>query len=220
MVVEAVGVPFHQDQRRVVVHVRRVDGVLRHDGRVVRPLDEQDRAVIVPDGRVDIELAIREDIPLGDPLLVEVKAVRDFVVGELFRQPRDHQCGGQRDQFLIGIRMVPGRHDRREAALGVAAEVQLRDEIQRLRIVGGRIDVVEPLRKVVVFEGTVALPVAVQFHTERCDAEVVHRRSDRTDVSLLHMPGQAVKHDAQRALLEALRPVQLRVEPDAVVVQV
>lgn len=72
-----------------------------------------------------------------------------------------------------------------------------------------------------VLELAIAFAVAIQVRPERRKAELVKRPGDRHDVRFLHVARIAVKNDRDRALFAHLfRQVQLRVQPDAVVLNV
>ena len=67
-----------------------------------------------------------------------------------------------------------------------------------------------------IAEFAIAFAMSVHLHTKNRDTALIHRLLHRDDVGLFHMPGKAVDQDTERSFDRFIRPVELRMKPDAV----
>ena len=122
----------------------------------------------------------------------------------------------------------------------MAAQVEVRDEIQLPRVVDHGHGIADPLVDCLVAEGTAAHPVAVHLRPQDGEAGLIGGPHDAQEMVLLHVAGEAVDENQQRHFFRALpspgkpcfrepvfcmrrghlRQVQLAVDGDPVILQI
>lgn len=217
------GVPGDDDQPGVGVKLGGLLGVGQGHGLVGVPLNNEHGLGEAGDLVLHVE-------GLGHPDVVAVEAqapglhhVRNVgrveglaQEGALSGPVGDHPGRGQGNDSLEVVGFHAAHQHGEQPALGVAAQVQARDEVQGLGVVHHRQGAGDPLIEGVVLELAAALAVAVHLGPEGGEADLLHGLAGGHDVALLHVAGEAVDDDDQRAFFFAFGQVQLGVEVHAV----
>ena len=218
-------VPGDDLQLRVFEPLSGVQGALQRHRLVLVPVDQQHRPLIPVHGLLRIDgLGHPDIVPLQLPPVPGRQFLRNVLRIEVLPQQRalpgafgNHQGWGQGNQAADQIPGHARRQRHRQAPLGVAAQVQIRHEIQRPGIAHQGQDIGQPFIQRMVLEAAVALPVAVHVRPEHRQAHLVEGPGRGPDVGLLLVSGKSVDQDHQGAFLPALfRPVQRGVQLDSV----
>ena len=211
-------------QGRLPIPLRCLHGILHRHRVVLVSVDQQDGAreaidgVLHMDGLRGQKVAFFQGQSFDDRDLVRnvgrIEGMAEHEPGA--RAFGDHERRGAEDQAPDSLRCLRRGQRRRETALGVPGEPDLRDPVLLFRPTDGGQGIGYPMVQRMFTEFPAALAVAVQVHPQRRESGFAHGLAGSDAVGPVFAAGEAVQEDHQ-GTRPGQRPFQDCAQPDSAI---
>ena len=196
MFIVAVCVSGNLYQLCIFIFFRCINGIFYRNCLICVSMNQKHRLFIFADRLVYIQkLCCAEIIAAQMPVppfhhirnMLRIKRLTKQI--PFSRTIRDYNCRRHRNRRLKIIRPHSCCQHGKQSALGMSADIKVCHKIQRLCIIRYSHGIIDPLHQIMLFKGTTAFSMSVQFDAQCRKPDFIHCAGNSSDVPFLHIAG-------------------------------